>query len=585
MQTLHNPILKALALTIKDAMDQLLKDHNMDTEFIYTQIGEPPNLKMGHFAFPCFPLAKIMKNSPNRISIELAEKIQATGIIKEARPVGPYLNFFINLPDSCKIIVPSILSGDFFKQKILSKNKKLLVEYSQPNTHKELHVGHMRNVCLGTSIIKLNRYGGNEVIAANYIGDVGTHVAKCLWFLKYYNKENAPKTDKGSWIGKMYTEATRKLEKIKGTPEEETAKNQITDILKQLEAKSGEFYELWQQTRKWSLDLFQDAYKWADAPFDKYYYESDVDSSSLELARELYKKGFYVESEGAIGMDLSKEKLGFAIMIKSDGTGMYATKDIKLAKEKFEEFNPDISYYIVDKRQEFHFKQVFKVLEKIGFQQAKNCHHLQYDFVELPDGAMSSRNGNIVPLSSLIKQMESTIKTQFLNRYKDDWSIGEINSTAHIIAGGAIKYGMLRMDSQRKIVFDMNEWLKLDGETGPYLQYVHARIHSMCEKFSFDSGANIDWTALTMPQEEAVFLKLIQFNSIIQTSIESHKTSNLCSYLYELGKLFNNFYAACPIGKAPDEKLKLARLALSKSVAIIMKQGMALLGITSPSRM
>ena len=284
-------------------------------------------------------------------------------------------------------------------------------------------------------------------------------------------------------------------------------------------------------------------------------------------------------------MDLSEDNLGFCIVIKSDGTGMYSTKDLELAFSKFAEFNLDKSIYVVDKRQEFHFKQVFKVLEKIGFNHAKDCYHLQYDFVELPTGAMSSRSGNIIPLTDLINQMEETIKVNFLNKYIGNWSDPEIKLTAHIIADGAIKYGMLKMDPNRKIVFSMDEWLKLDGDTGPYLQYVCARIHSMLEKYNFKSNSNCDYDVLSEPSEKSLVLKLMQFNTIVTQAATQSKPSLVCTYLYELSKIFNNFYAECPIGKADNPKIQVMRLNLSQAVSKIIEKGLDLLGIKTPVRM
>ena len=206
----------------------------------------------------------------------------------------------------------------------------------------------------------------------------------------------------------------------------------------------------------------QAVYEWADVKFDSWYWESDVDASSVKLINEYYEKGLFVKDDGAIGIDLKAEKLGFCLLLKSDGTGLYATKDLELARRKFIDHKVEKSIYIVDNRQSLHFKQVFKTLEKMGFDNAKNCYHLQYEMVELSDGAMSSRKGNIVALQELIDQMVNTIKNHHLEKYKNDWSDAEIDSVANIVASGAIKYGMTRVDSNKKIIFDMDEWLKLD---------------------------------------------------------------------------------------------------------------------------
>ena len=585
MTILHNNILKNLALSIEEAVKSNFQDVELSKDQIYNLISIAPNMKMGHFAFPCFPLAKAAKSAPNMISGKLAESIQSKGIIAEAKGVGPYLNFIVNPAVLAAELTEEIISGKFFEKELVAERPKTMIEYSQPNTHKELHVGHMRNLCLGNALVRIKRYADQEVVSVTYPGDSGTHVAKCLWYLKYHNKESIPETNKGPWLGKIYTKANLMLEDELGTDKEAKNREQLTAILKELASEKGEYFDLWKETRQWSLDMMEETYKWADVKFDRWFFESEVDTPSLALANKLYEEGKLVKDDGAIGMNLEDDKLGFCILIKSDGTGLYATKDVALAVKKFEEFGVENNIYIVDTRQAFHFNQVFKVLEKIGFDQAKNCHHLQYNFVELPDGAMSSRKGNIIPLNDLVTQMEAHISKEYLEKYSDDWSKEEINSTASIIAKGAINYGMTRFDNNRKIVFDMKEWLKLDGETGPYLQYVFARINSLCDKLGYSEDLSPDFSSLEKDSEIALMIKLSAFNDIVVQCHEKNSATALCSYLFELGKLFNSFYAECSIAKAETEDLKNSRLVLSKSVSLVMKQGLSLLGIEAPQRM
>lgn len=587
MKILHDVFAKHLSNKILDAIGLAFSGTEIPVEEIYQSITEPPNKAMGQFAFPCFPLAKALRNSPVNIAKNLIGHLEEDTIVQSASLQGPYINFFIRPNAFGAEGIERILSGEYFNDQLLDKPNKMMFEYSQPNTHKELHVGHMRNLCLGNALVHMNRYVGNTVIPTTYPGDVGTHVAKCLWFLKYHCDEKAPESteERGPWLGALYTKASNKLEEEKGTDNEAPNRDKLTAILKELEAGSGEYYDLWKETREWSIDLMNKVYKWADVEFDRWYFESEVDAPSLEFVKGLFDEGKLIEDEGAVGMDLKDDKLGFCMLIKSDGTGLYATKDLALAHKKFEEYNLDQNYYIVDKRQAFHFQQVFKVLEKVGFPHASDCHHLQYDFVELPDGAMSSRKGNIVPLTDLIDQMEKTIKSDYLEKYRGDWSDQEIDETASIIANGAIKYGMIRMDNGRKIVFDMKEWLKLDGETGPYLQYVCARIHSLCEKQGYLPAGQVEWSMLEKTQEINLMQKLTQFNSVLEAAALAHKTSSVCSYLYELGKLFNGFYAECSISKAESEELKQARLALSKATELTMIKGLETLGIKAPKRM
>lgn len=557
---------------------------------IYNSLVEPPQPEMGDLAFGCFPLAKALKLAPPKIAQELQQKISADAkdsgdnLFAKIDAAGPYLNFTFTAENIGKNFLNSILDQKYFDKKLTEETPKTMIEFSQPNTHKELHVGHMRNVSLGDALVRLHRYSGYDIVSATFPGDMGTHVAKCLWYLKYHNEEPAPLEHKGEWLGRMYSLANLKLEDEIGTDKEAENRAQLTEILQELESKKGSFYEMWQITRAWSIELMQSVYRWLGVEFDQWYYESEVDTPSVEFVKKLYEEGKIEKSEGALGMNLENEGLGFCLLLKSDGTGLYATKDLELARRKFQS-NIEKSIYVVDTRQALHFKQVFKVLEKIGFPQAKDCFHLQYNFVELPDGAMSSRKGNIVPLTDLISQMENTVKTEYLARYANDWSKEEINLVASQVAQGAIKYGMLRMDTNKKIVFDMKEWLKLDGESGPFIQYSTARINSLIKKIGKVAEQDIHWELLTHKSERQLMQGLMHFHQQVLNATENYKPHSLCTYLYDLAKRFNSFYHDCPIATAESEDLKQARLALAQCTGLVLQKGLALLGIPSPERM
>jgi arginyl-tRNA synthetase len=551
-------------------------------EKAYSLFGATPSKEAGDLAFPLFIIAKEAKTNPALASkaLEAALSELPNFVLKKAA-MGPYLNFFLDFNQISKDLVPAIVSGKYFEQKLSEDMPKTMVEYSQPNTHKELHVGHMRNLCYGDSLIRLHRYVGYDIVASTFPGDVGTHVAKCLWYMKFHYKGAIPTERKGAWLGSMYSTAHNKLEEEKGSDQEAINREQLTLILKQLEQKSGEFYDLWKVTREWSIELMNEVYEWANVKFDVWYWESEVDSASVKLAREYYEKGLFTLDKGCIGVDLEPYKLGFCMLLKTDGNGLYATKDIELARRKFQDYHIEKNLYVVDKRQEHHFKQVFKVLDLMGFENAKKCQHLQYDFVELPDGAMSSRKGNIIPLQSLIANMVKMIKEQYLARYVNEWSPEEIEKTAQVVAKGAIKYGMTRIDPAKKIVFDMQEWLKLDGESGPYIQYAYARINSMLNKLGDPVSTEMKIEA---QQEKDLVATLMNFHHVVQQATEQYKPSILTAYLYDLSRAYNGFYAECPVGSAP-EPTRSSRLMLSKATATTLKKGLSLLGIEAPERM
>ncbi len=586
---MHEPLRLSLTQPILAALTKL--NVKLSEVEIYNALVEPPNPEMGHLAFGCFVIAKVLKKSPMVAATELKNVLHSISGVDSIEAAGPYLNIKFTSKALAQAVVVSALTGEMFKRKLTQYSPKTMIEYSQPNTHKELHVGHMRNLCLGDSLIRLLRrsYGEEQIISSTFPGDVGTHVAKCLWYIKNHvglaalaEKRNDPL--RGEWLGKMYSAANLKLEDEEKTSSYEKNKAELTEILKQLEAHQGEFYDLWKETRQWSIELMQKVYHWANVSFDRWYWESDVDADSVKTIKKYFAEGKLQESQGAIGLDFTSENLGFCLLLKSDGTGLYATKDIELARRKFEDFQIEKSIYVVDMRQALHFKQVFKSLEVLGFEQAKNCYHLQYNFVELPDGAMSSRKGNIVPLMLLVDKMRAHVKNEYLARYNGEWSQDEIEQTADTVAKGAIKYGMLRQDTNKKIVFDMNEWLKLDGESGPFIQYSFARINSLLKKFG-PATENFKSDLLKHPSEMKLMQHLMNFNSVIFSSAENYKPSTLCTYLYDTAKKFNVFYHECPIGNAEDQEIKKSRLALTAATGLVLKEGLALLGIPVPERM
>lgn len=561
-------------------------------EEIYRALVEPPNPDMGHLAFGCFIFAKTLKKSPAIVAGELKAALGEVLGLASVEAAGPYLNFKFDSKTLSENTVKKILTSEMFQMKLVNGAPKAMVEYSQPNTHKELHVGHMRNLCLGDALIRLMRraFGDDKIISSTFPGDVGTHVAKCLWYIKNHvgmdvlaQKRNDPL--RGEWLGSMYSKGNLKLEDDEKTAElYEKNKAQLTEILKQLESHQGEYYELWKETREWSVELMKKVYSWAGVEFDRWYWESEVDADSVKTIKKYFEEGKLVQSEGAIGLDLSEEKLGFCLLLKSDGTGLYATKDVELARRKFEDFKIEKSIYVVDMRQALHFKQVFRTLEHLGFEQAKNCFHLQYNFVELPDGAMSSRKGNIVPLISLVDKMKAHVKSHYLSRYENEWSKEEIEKVADIVAKGAIRYGMVRQDTNKKIVFDMDEWLKLDGESGPFIQYSAARINSLLRKFEH-KGTDYNGQLLNHPSEMKLMQHLMNFNGTILAAAENYKPALLCTYLYETAKKFNVFYHDCSIGHAESPELQKARLALGAATGMVLVNGLSLLGIPSPDRM
>lgn len=461
-------------------------------------------------------------------------------------------------------------------------SEKILVEYSQPNTHKALHVGHLRNMVYGDTVCKLLAYAGNKVVRATFPGDMGTHIAKSIWYIQS-RKLKIPAQNEADWLGEVYAESDDHMKSLAGTPEEAKAKTEIGAVLRELQDERGPAYELYRTTREFSLQQMREVYEWLGIRFDVWFYESECDKPSRELVLKKFAEGFFAKSEGAIGLDLNPYGLGFAMFLKSDGNGLYLTKDLELIRRKFEDSHADRSIVVVDARQRLHFQQLFKTAELMGYPQAAKSVHLSYESVTTPDGKpCSSRNLNGIQLSQLRSTMEERVTRDYLERYRGEWADDDIQETAKIIALGALKYGFLKVDANVVIKFVMEDWLKLEGDTGPYLQYVHARCRSVLEKVGKpEQRARL---VFEMPVEQELLVKLNEFNAVALVAAKNYRPSALAAYLFDLCRLFNRFYKECPI-KTTSGDQRDTRLALVEATAAILRHGLGLLGIQAPERM
>ncbi len=559
-----------------------------ETSTLKELVEKPPDPEMGDYALPCFSFAKKLRRAPVQIAVELADQLQSF-ISPESSVIfikanGSYLNFTVSATLMAKVVLPEVFTGKYFKDPSETALERVMIEYSQPNTHKGFHVGHMRNVALGDSLTRIYKYNGYDVVGVNYIGDVGAHIAKCLWYFHNHNTETPPVNLRGEWLGDLYSHAVKKLDDAVGE-EKVQFQEEISQILQKLEDKDDEFTQEWEMTRKWSLQDFQEIYKWLDVNFDHIFYESEVDEEGRKIVIEEEKKGTFECSEGAIGINLEAENLGFFLLLKSDGNTLYATKDLALAKIKFDKFGVKRSIYVVGEEQTLHFKQVFATLKRMGYSQVGQCFHLSYALVMLPEGKMSSRAGNVILFSQLRKEIVESIQSNHLSEHLEDWSKRELDETAQKIAVAAIKYGMLNQDSNKQIVFSMEDWLISEGDTGTYLVYAYVRIRSICRQISRDVVADVDFSLLVHPNEKKLLRKMLDFNNIVFKSGEEFRPSLISRMLYEFSKDFSRAYKTCSVKHAETEMLLNSRLLLFHCVAETLLQGLYLLGITPPERM
>jgi arginyl-tRNA synthetase len=427
-------------------------------------------------------------------------------------------------------------------------------------------------------------YVGHQAVRATYPGDMGTHIAKTLWYLQTRKvKDGLPTENQADWLGKVYAEADEYVTSLEGKPEAVALKSEIAGVLQDLQHKRGVYYPLYLQTREWSLAQMRQIYDWLGIHFDVWYFESECDEPSQQLALKKFQDGFFVKSEGAIGIDLSAYNLGFALFLKSDGSGLYLTKDLELIRRKFEDPTVTRSIVVVDARQKLHFKQLFKTAELMGYPQAAKSEHLSYETVTTEDGKpFSSRSLTGMPLHELRAVMERKIVADYLESFRGEWSDEEIHRTAGMVALGALKYGFLRVDGNGVIRFVLNDWLKLDGDTGPYLQYVHARCASLIRK---QGGAPAE-VAVEFERdiEKELLYFLSRLDQVVLQAAQTYRPSVLAAYLYDLCKLFNRFYTECPI-KTSTGARRDTRMALVEATALILKKGLNLLGIPAPEKM
>ncbi len=555
-------------------------------------VTQPPEFKFGQAALPTHSFAKKFRQSPVKIAEEMAKQITASigklgagSHIARVEAVNGYLNFHCNFQGYGTHLLSEIRKGDYFERPLVdpAKKEKINVEFAQPNTHKALHVGHLRNMVFGDSICRILKYAGHDVVRATYPGDMGAHIAKSLWYIQTQLNGKLPTERHADWLGEVYAKSDDFVKMAKEPEQQAKLKSEIGEVLKQLQARKGPAYDLYKITREWSLKQMRDVYEWLDIPFDVWYFESDCDEPSRELVLKKHAEGLFQKSEGAIGLDLSQWNLGFAMFLKSDGNGLYLTKDLELIRQKFADPKVTRSIVVVDARQRLHFQQLFKTAELMGYPQATKSVHLSYESVTTPDGvAASSRNLNGILLADLRKVMEDKVILDHLAEYHGTWSEADIQKTAQNVTLGALKYGFLHVDGNSVIKFMLEEWLKLDGDTGPYLQYVHARCQSLLDKVGRPSSKfNIKFE--TQFEEELMF-HLGRFNYAALQAAEGYRPAAISGYLLELCKLYNRFYKECPV-RTSEGDLKDSRLALVEASAKTLKTGLALLGIPAPDRM
>lgn len=557
----------------------------------------------GDYTMVVFPLLRMSKKNPEQTANEIGEYLKnASEIVDGFNVVKGFLNISISDSYWLDFFYGNSENTSFGKETIKDE-QALVIEYSSPNTNKPLHLGHIRNNLLGWSVAEINKAAGRNVKKVNLVNDRGIHICKSMVAWQKWGEGQTPgdKEIKGDkFVGDYYVKFDQEYKKEiatlmeKGSEKDDAEKNapvlvEAKQMLKKWEEGDEDVRSLWQEMNQWVYDGFDLSYKRMGIDFDKVYYESETYLLGKSLVEEGLKNGvLFKKEDGSVWCDLTDEGLDEKLLLRADGTSVYMTQDLGTAQLRYDDFNPSDLVYVVGNEQIYHFDVLKKILKKLGRCWADAIHHLSYGMVELPHGKMKSREGTVVDADDLMDAMYDTAKTTSEELAKfDDFSEEESDRLYNILSLGALKYFILKVDPKKTMMFNPEESIDFTGNTGPFIQYTHARIKSVLRKAE---EANIDYSLKLDNQEleakEKSLIKLIyEYPAIIQQSAINYSPAVVANYAYELAKEYNQFYHALPMLKEENENKRALRLAISEFTANTIKSAFALLGIDVPDKM
>ncbi len=515
----------------------------------------------------------------------VAERLKAGDSFSRVEAVNGYLNLYYKTGKFGQMVVDRVLEEDSNFGQGPSTGKKVMVEFSQPNTHKAFHVGHLRSAILGDAVCRILEFAGHQVVRVNYYGDIGLHVIKWLWNYQKHHAGEKPPQETTKWMGELYAEANRRL------AENPDLESEIRELYTRWDQRDPDVVNLWEETRSWSVAGFEQLYEVLDIHFDRFYANSEVEVPGKEMVQDLIEEGIAedLRPDDAVivrideQLDLKKEKYRVLVVLRSDGTALYATEDLALARLKFEEYDLDQSIYVVDVRQSLHFQQVWKTLEIAGYEWADKLRHLSYELVNLPGNVvMASREGTVVLLEDLIQEARSRA-LEVVEEKNPDLDSGLKQEVANAVGLGAIKFPMLDRDNTRVVTFDWETALDFNGQAAPYIQYAHVRANSILEKADSKTDS-IEVQYKLDPAEIALIENLSQFPEVVQKAAAELKPLHITNAAYELARSFNNFYRVCPVLNAESE-VREFRLRIVKASRCVLSSALGLLGITAPDVM
>lgn len=596
----------AIENKIKEAAIQAIKElykHDINPDIIQVQLTRKD--QNGDFTLVVFPLLKISGKKPedtgNDIGNFILEKLPA---IDSFEVIKGFLNFTLSHDYWISALNAINADTNFGFTPVNQQSPQMMIEYSSPNTNKPLHLGHIRNNLLGYSLSRIAHANGYKVVKTNIVNDRGIHICKSMLAWKKWGNGETPESTgkKGDHlVGDYYVKFDQELKSEtntlvnQGVLKEEAEKQSVLmaearEMLRQWEAGNAEVVGLWEMMNEWVYAGFNETYKALGVDFDKIYYESQTYSTGREMVLAGLEKGiFYKKDDGSVWVDLTDKGLDEKLLLRSDGTSVYMTQDIGTAKLRFDDYQIDKMVYVVGNEQDYHFKVLSLVLDKLGFEWGKDLVHFSYGMVELPEGKMKSREGTVVDADDLMREMVNTAREMSRELGKlEGYTNEEAENVYRIIALGALKYFMLKVDPRKNMTFNPRESIDFNGNTGPFIQYTYARIQSIFRKAT-EKGIAWSGTApvnVSLNDKENNLVRTISnFSNVVMEAGNSFSPALIANYVYDLSKEYNQFYHESPILFEEDEDLRNVRLSLCMAVGNTIRRAMWLLGVDVPERM
>jgi len=549
---------------------------NLNEDAILELLEVPPSYDLGDYAMPCFRLAKELRKAPNIIAQEIAEKIKGSELFEKIENVGPYVNFFINKKALCETVLKEVFERkEMFGSTNIGKGRNVIVEFSSPNIAKPFHIGHIRTTVIGQSLYKIYKFLGFNAIAINHLGDYGTQFGKLIVAFKAWGNIEEVESDPIPELLKLYVKFHDEAEKNSSLEDEARM------WFSKLENGDEEAVNLWKWMREVSLKEFSRVYDLLNIEFDSYAGESFYSDKMPKVVETLKEKGLLQESDGAQIVDLEAFNMPPALIKKRDGSTLYITRDIAAAIYRKETYDFYKNIYVVGAQQNLHFQQWFKVLELMGYDWVKDCIHVPFGTVSLEEGTMSTRKGRVVFLEDVLKNAVAKTKDIINEKNPNLENKDEVSKQVGI---GAVVFQELSNTRIKDYTFSWEKTLSFEGETGPYVQYTHARANSVLSKADHEITSDVDYSLIANDEAVNVVRLLYSFQDTIIAAMEKNEPSFIARHVVDIAQAFNKFYHECPI-IVDDKELQKSRLLIVHSVATVIKTGLGLLGIDAPKKM